>query len=61
MEAYGWKPNYIRWKITSAEGWVYYNWARQNKGSVWGTGEKPTSPGYVRQETLRVMEERQHG
>lgn len=59
MESFGWLPDYVRWELNGAEGWVYYNWARQNKASLWGSGEKTTSDGYVRQETKRIL--RLHG
>ena len=42
--------------MSGAEGWVWYNCARQNKATVWGTGGVTTTPGYVKQEWLRLME-----
>ena len=56
MEAYhSMTPDYIRWELNGAEGWAYYNWARQNKASVWGTGERLTTPGYMRQQIMETM------
>lgn len=61
MEAYGWTPDYVRWDLNGAEGWVYYNWARQNKASVWGSNEKPVTDGYLKQEIRRIMKELANG
>lgn len=42
--------------VTGAEGWVWYSWALEHRATVWGTGVKYASPGYVRQETLAILE-----
>lgn len=59
MEAFGWTPEYVRWELNGAEGWVYYNWARQNKASVWGTNERMTGDGYLKQEIAAIL--KKHG
>ena len=59
MSTYHWTPEYVRWELNAAEGWAYYNWARQNRASVWGSDEKTTSPGYLKQEIDSIL--RHHG
>lgn len=44
--------------MSGAEGWVWYNWARQNDVGAFGTNEVPTSPGYLKREIEAVLEER---
>ena len=58
MQAFGWKPDFVKWGIDGAEGWVYYNWARQNEASFWGSNERSTE-GYLKQEIRAIL--KQHG
>jgi hypothetical protein len=55
--AYGWSVNHIRKEITSAQGWVYYNWALENEASVWGDRLDRKSDGYVKQERKKIFKE----
>lgn len=55
MRSYQWKPDFVRYEITGAEGWVYYNWALENESSVWGSGLEKKSPGYLKQEINRLL------
>ena len=54
MKAYGWTADYIRFEITGAEGWIYYNWAYENEASVWGSGVRAVD-GYVKQEWKQII------
>ena len=40
--------------MDGAKAWAMYHWARVNRGSVWGSGERPVD-NYVRQEIERRM------
>ncbi len=40
----------IMWELDGDKGWAMYSWARENQASVWGSGERRTSPGYVKQQ-----------
>lgn len=33
----------------------YYNWARENRATIWGADEINLSPGYIQQETKRLI------
>ena len=55
MKAFGWTPDQIRKRIPGAQGWAYYNWARENEASVWGSNLERKSPGYVKQEYERIL------
>lgn len=41
---------FVDFGLDGDKGWVLYNWARQSEATVWGTGEVPVSPGYIKQE-----------
>lgn len=55
MKSYGWTEDYVKFGITGARGWVFYNWAKENESSVWGSGLVQTSKGYVAQEIDRII------
>ena len=55
MKTYGWTADYVRFEVTGAEGWIYYNWATENEASVWGSGVVNKTPSYVKQEWLKLM------
>lgn len=55
MSFYGWSVAQVRTGVTGAQGWVYYNWARDHEQSIWG-GNEYIVGGYIAQEI-----ERQHG
>lgn len=39
--------------MDGAKGWMMYNWAVANQGSVWGTGLKIKGDGYIKQEKTK--------
>lgn len=49
--------DFIDWELDGAQGWAYYNWARENEVRFWGGGVKNVSPAYVKQEWLKLMDE----
>lgn len=49
---------FVRKRLTTAQGWAYYAWAVQNEASVWGGGLDFKSAGYVRQERERLEREK---
>jgi hypothetical protein len=57
MRCYGWGPDRCWVGVTSAEGWVRYNWALENEMTMFGAVFKLSGPGYVKQETLRLVEQ----
>jgi hypothetical protein len=50
MKEFGWTRDYVRLKITSAQGWVWYNWARQNEATMFGFNWKLSGRGYIGQQ-----------
>ena len=58
MKAYHFTERFVDWELDGDKGWALYNWARQQENSVWGSGERPASPGYLKQE--RERRERQN-
>ena len=50
MKAFGYMEQFVDFGLDGDKGWVLYNWARQSEATVWGTGEVPVSPGYIKQE-----------
>jgi len=57
MRAYGWTPDFVRLKITSAQGWVYYNWAKENEMTVLGANYELKTPGYIGQEKQKILKQ----
>jgi len=55
MRCFGWTPDFVRFKITSAQGWIYYDWAKQNETTMFGAAWKRKNPGYVAQEREAVL------
>ena len=45
----GFTPDYVRKRLSGAQGWVYYYWALENE--PFGGAERK-GPGYLRQEVL---------
>jgi len=57
IKSFGWTPDYIRKRITGAQGWAYYFWAIQNEASMFSGGLE-LDKGYVAQEIERLKHER---
>lgn len=57
MATYKWTPDFIDWELDGAQGWAYANWAVENENSVWGSGVERKSPGYVKQEFNKLMQQ----
>jgi hypothetical protein len=55
MKAFGWSLRFVRFGITGAESWVWYNWAIENEITAFGALYKRKTDGYVRQETKRLV------
>jgi len=55
MKTYGWSYRHVRFGMTGAEGWVWYNFAMEDTISAWGPVYKRVGDGYVRQETKRLV------
>jgi len=55
MKSYGWTEHYVKFGIIGAKGWVFYNWARQNELSLFGSSERQTSKGYIAQEIDKIV------
>lgn len=53
--------DYVRKRLTSAQGWAYYAWAREHEALVFGERLKRKSKGYIAKEAERIREERKHG
>lgn len=57
MKAYGFSPDFIDWELDGSQGWAYANWARQNEATMFGGGVENKSPGYIKQEWKRLMDQ----
>jgi hypothetical protein len=57
MKVFGWSPEYCRKGITSAESWIWYNWARENEMTMMGALWQRSGKGYVAQESDRIAEQ----
>ena len=55
MREFGWSLKHVKFGMTGAEGWIWYNWARENLVTAFGPIYKRTSDGYIRQETKRLV------
>lgn len=55
MKVFGWPADYVRKGITGAQGWVYYNWAREHEATIWGQRLERQTDGYIRQETKKLI------
>ena len=53
---YDWED--VTMGMTGAQSWALHAWAVENEARVWGGQVRRSCPGYVRQETLRLFEER---
>lgn len=53
MKSFGWSSDYVRKRITGAQGWAHYFWAIQNESSMFG-GNLELSGGFVAQEIERI-------
>jgi hypothetical protein len=53
METFGWSEHKVRNEITSAQGWLWYSWAMENRMTTFGAMFERTSPGYIQQEAKR--------
>ena len=58
MQVFGWTPDYIRKRITGAQGWAYYAWAVANESARWMQAPQEPNRGYVWQEIERLKHER---
>jgi len=54
MKSYGWTEDYVKYGITGARGWVFFNWAIENESRVWGGNVVHTTPGYVKQHYQKI-------
>jgi hypothetical protein len=36
MSFFGWSEDYVR-RMNGAQGWVWYNYAKENQASFWGS------------------------
>lgn len=59
MHCYGWTHEHVMFDITSAQGWCWYNWSKQNEMTAFGPVYEPSTDSYVAQERKRLMKERQ--
>jgi hypothetical protein len=56
MKTYGWSLQYVRFGLTGAQSWAWYAAALEMELGVFGgPAFQRTTPGYVRQETVRLM------
>jgi hypothetical protein len=55
MKAFGWSYHHVRYGMTGAEGWVWYNFAMEDTIGAWGPVYRRVGDGYVRQETKRLI------
>lgn len=56
MKTFGWKRDYCRTGISSAEGWIWYNWAREHEMTMMGALWQRSGKGYVAQEADRIAQ-----
>ena len=60
MATFPWMTrDFVRKGMTGAEGWVYYNWARDNQQAGFGLMWRRRTPGYARQEYERLKAEQE--
>ena len=57
MRSFGFTPEFIDWELDGAQGWAYYNWARENAVSMMGGGIENKTPAYVKQEFEILMKQ----
>ncbi len=55
MKTYGWSEEHTRKKISSAKGWVYFNWAMESEATVFGISRERKTDGYIQQEKKRLL------
>lgn len=55
MKTFGWTLEHCRGGITSAEGWVFYAWAKESEATMFGRLWKRTCKGYIAQEAERLL------
>lgn len=55
MKTFGWSFHHVKFELTGAQGWVWYNFALEDTISAWGPVYKRVGDGYVRQETRRLV------
>jgi hypothetical protein len=55
MSFYGWSEDYVRFGISSAIGWVFYNFAMEETMSVWGAVYERKTDGYIKQEANKIL------
>lgn len=58
MATYGWTLDYVKFGMTGAQGWVWYNWAVESLIYAFGPVYKRTTEGYVKQEMKRIRAQR---
>ena len=59
MRGFGWDADFVRKRITGAQGWAYYTWLKLNESNIWGGGLE-LSNGYVSQE-IEKLKRKKHG
>lgn len=57
MHCYGWSPDFVRFGITSAQGWCYYDWAVCNQMTAFGPTHERRTDGYVATERKWQMDQ----
>lgn len=55
MRTYGWSLRHVRFEMTGAQGWVWYNWALENEVTAMGPSYKRTTVGYIGQEREKLL------
>jgi len=54
MKCFGWTPDYIRKRITGAQGWAYYSWATAEACGEYMSSPPVPENGWTTQERDRI-------
>ncbi len=58
MGYFGWSEHYTLFGIIGARSWAYYAHAIENRASLFGSGVKKTTKGYIAQEIDIILARR---
>lgn len=54
MSFWGWSEEKVR-RMNGAQGWVYFNYAKENEATIWGNTLERVGEGYVEQEYKKIL------
>jgi hypothetical protein len=55
MRAFGVSEDFVRTKISSAKGWIYYNFAKETEMTMLGAAWQMKGRGFIGQERIKIL------